>query len=364
MIPVIFDHVAAEEPSFRLADLQSPPAGASHMIAPNELLRDAAGKSITAIKDWEKKREQLQAAWIKHLGPMATVRKAGQDYPAPEIEVLEEVVIDGFLRKKIRYATEPGQKSRAYLLIPEKTETPMPAIVFFHGTNPLSYHQGPGVFGVDNRATAYHLAKRGYVVICPQNSIWPESDEIQLDYRRVTEEFRKRNPENRGMARMILDGQIAVDILVSLKEVDANRIGCTGHSLGGKQALYLPAFDERVVCSVSSEGGIGVEQSNWEADWYLGPDVKKPDFPLNHAEIVAMIAPRPFLGLGGDASDGAATWPYMEAALPVYRLYGEPPLIGLFNHKQGHSLPPDAEQLMYDWFDCYLANRGVQNQQY
>lgn len=153
---------------------------------------------------------------------------------------------------------------------------------------------------------------------------------------------------------MVLDAQVAVDILTSMKEVDPKRIGCTGHSLGGKQALYLPAFDERVACSVSSEGGVGIEQTNWEADWYLGPDVKKKGFPLSHREIVAMIAPRPFLLIGGDASDGDASWPYIEAAMPVYRLFGEPVCIGLYNHKQGHAMPPEAEIKTYEWFDAFL----------
>jgi len=174
-------------------------------------------------------------------------------------------------------------------------------------------------------------------------------------YREVSEEFRRRNPDNWGMARMILDAQIAVDILVSLKEVDPQRIGCTGHSLGGKQALYLPAFDERVDCSVSSEGGIGIEQSNWEAEWYLGPPSKEAGFPLHHREILAMIAPRPFLLIGGDDSDGDASWLYIAAAMSVYRLYGDPPHLGLFNHKKGHAMPPEAEKSTYEWFDAFLV---------
>jgi S-formylglutathione hydrolase FrmB len=163
---------------------------------------------------------------------------------------------------------------------------------------------------------------------------------------------------------MILDAQIAVDILVSMKEVDPKRIGATGHSLGGKQAFYVPAFDERVYCSVSSEGGIGFEQTNWHDEWYLGRDIRKPDFPLNPREIVAMIAPRPFLVLGGatdgdradpNAADGDASWQYIAAALPVYRLYGEPVRIGLFNHRKGHIIPPEAEEKTSQWFNTFLS---------
>ena len=335
-----------------LKDVQVPPAG---QAATSNCLLNTDGSAISTIAEWEKNRTRLREEWIKYLGPMASVREKGKQYDPPSLEILEEIEIDGFVRKKILYTTEPGQQVRAYLMLPKRIETPRPAVVVFHGTTPQSYHQTAGVFDTGVRAMGYHLVKKGYVVICPQNSIWPNSDEIQLVFREVTKEFRARNPDNWGMARMILDAQIAIDILVSLPEVDAQRIGCLGHSLGGKQALYLPAFDERVYCSVSSEGGIGIEQCNWDADWYLGPPSKEEGFPRCHREILAMIAPRPFLLIGGNASDGDDSWPYIAAAMPIYRLYGEPASLGLFNHKQGHSVPPEAEKIMYEWLDAFLV---------
>ena len=38
----------------------------------------------------------------------------------------------------------------------------------------------------------------------------------------------------------------------------------------------------------------------------------------------------------------------------MYRLYGDPPRLGLFNHKQGHCVPPAAERQIYNWLDTYL----------
>lgn len=64
-----------------------------------------------------------------------------------------------------------------------------------------------------------------------------------------------------------------------------------------------------------------------------------------------MIAPRRFLlaGSGGgvcedtgawiDGYDGDRSWPYVEAALPVYRLYGAAAALGYLSHGHGHSLP-------------------------
>jgi hypothetical protein len=66
-----------------------------------------------------------------------------------------------------------------------------------------------------------------------------------------------------------------------------------------------------------------------------------------------LIAPRPFLLLGGDSADGDRGWPFIAAALPVYKLYGDTPRVGQFNHKQGHSVPPEAERRIYEWLETY-----------
>jgi fermentation-respiration switch protein FrsA (DUF1100 family) len=158
------------------------------------------------------------------------------------------------------------------------------------------------------------------------------------------------------MDRMLLDGLIAVDLLLAQPLVDPQRIGCIGHSLGAKEVLYLAAFDPRVQVTVSSEGGIGTTFSNWHDPWYLGEAIRQPGFGREHHELLALIAPRPFLLVGGDSSDGDQSWPYIDAALPVYRLLGDgPPALGLLNHKQGHSVPSEAFAKMLEWLGTYLS---------
>ena len=88
--------------------------------------------------------------------------------------------------------------------------------------------------------------------------------------------------------------------------------------------LYLAAFDPRVRATVSSEGGIGLGYSNWDAPWYLDHEIKGRQMQLNHAELLALIAPRAFLLMGGDSADGDISWPYIEATMPVWKLAGEP----------------------------------------
>ena len=53
---------------------------------------------------------------------------------------------------------------------------------------------------------------------------------------------------------MVWDMQRGLDYLASRPEVNPSSLGCIGHSLGGQQALFLAALDERVRAAVSSCG--------------------------------------------------------------------------------------------------------------
>jgi hypothetical protein len=145
-----------------------------------------------------------------------------------------------------------------------------------------------------------------------------------------------------------------VDYLESLPYVDKDRIGCIGHSLGAKEVLYAAAFDERYKVAVFSEGGIGLSFSNWDAIWYLGSDIKKSDFDLEHHQLIALIAPRAFLLLAGNSADNDKSWAFIASATPVYKLLGMTENIGWFNHRFGHRYPPEAQAVTEAFIDRHL----------
>ncbi len=331
-----------------LQEIQTPPAKLP-ADAPklSDLLIDGNGKKIDSLAGWKHRREELRKWWLEFLGPMPAERKGAQ-----KLEVLQEDRPEGVIRQLVQYEVEPGILTQAYLLKPAKQEGKVPGVAAFHSTVDESILQPAGVKGVPEKAFGLRFAQRGRVVFCPRNYLWPDNTHIAA--KEEAETFQKRMPKSKGMAKMLYDSLVAVDILASLPEVDAARIGAVGHSLGAKETLYLAAFDERVKVTVSSEGGIGTRFSNWDALWYLGDSIKAAGFTHEHHELLALAAPRPFLLLGGNSADGDRGWPFIEQALRVYQLYGSPLRVGQFNHKKGHAVPPEAEQRIEEWFAAYL----------
>lgn len=333
-----------------LAEVQRPPATLPGKTVPlPSLLVDEAGRAIRSVEAWQQRREQLRAWWLQFLGAYHLQRPA-----APRIEVLEVDRREGVLRQRIRYEVEPGLLVEAYLLKPQPLPPSCPGAIALHSTNRLTIRQPAGVEGEPEKAFGLKLAQRGFVVICPRCFLW--SDDLSISYQRHVEHFQARHPGSRGMAKMLYDAMVAVDVLCSVGEVDPTRLAAVGHSLGAKEVLYLAAFDRRIGVTVSSEGGIGTRFSNWEAPWYLGDDIRHESFSTReHHELLGLIAPRAFLLVGGDSADGDRSWPFISAALPVYQLFGSPARIGLFNHRQGHSVPPEAERRIYEWIEAYAG---------
>jgi Dienelactone hydrolase family len=331
-----------------LKEIQTPPAQLP-ADAPklNDLLSDARGQKVDSLDAWKSRRKELRKWWLEFLGPLPAERKA-----APKLGVLAEDRLEGVVRQLVRYEVEPGILTQAYLLKPARQDGRVPGVAAFHSTVDESILQPAGVKGVPEKAFGLRFARQGRVVLCPRNYLWPDNTHIAA--KEEAEKFQKRKPSAKGMAKMLYDSLVAVDILASLPEVDADRIGAVGHSLGAKETLYLAAFDERVKVTVSSEGGIGTKFSNWDALWYLGDSIQGPDFTHEHHELLALAAPRPFLLLGGDSADGDRGWPFIEQALRVYQLYGNPPRVGQYNHRKGHAVPPEAELRIEEWFATYL----------
>lgn len=333
-----------------LAEVTTPPASfptdfAGHM----EPLLEHNGQPVRHLEDWKQRRAGLLEQWNQLLGPMPAA-------PRATYEVVATETLEGFLRQKIRYENEPGQMIEAWLLLPAgpRASRSRAGLVALHQTTGDTIDQIAGVTDSGPQAIGPVLAKRGFVVLCPRCFLWEKAPTLIA----AVEQFQARHPGALGMKKMLWDASRAVDILQTVEAVDPARLGAIGHSLGSKETLYLAAFDERIKAAVASEGGLTLKSTNWVSPWYLGPVVREPDFARNHHELLALIAPRAMLILGGEsgpgAADGERSWPLIKAAQAIYPLYGQPVRLGLLNHRQGHSIPASAMNRSIEWLETAL----------
>lgn len=311
------------------------------------LLRAADGTKITTRAGWEKARQGLRDAWRKHLGPRPAK-------PATlDVRIEETKKLDGYTRQLLTFAAEGTDRIRTYLLVPNglRPGEKRPAVVVFHPTTRDTLKEPAGLGKRADMALAVQLTKRGYVTLSPECYILKDPKNWADGQAKA---LARRRPGWTGMDKMTFDASRCVDFLESLPAVDHKRIGCIGHSLGAKEVLYAMAFEPRYQVGVFNEGGIGLRMSNWTDPWYLTAKMKAHISAFEHHQILALVAPRPFLVLGGGSADGPASWPFIAAVLPVYELYGARERVGLFDHKGKHSFPPEARLLAYRWLDYWL----------
>jgi dienelactone hydrolase len=309
------------------------------------LLRTQDGQAITTKEGWERQQRALRSAWLQRLGqPPARPKELDVEVQSREMQPDHE-------RLLVRFTTEDGDRIRAYLLLPKglPERDKRPAVIVFHPTTRETLREPAGLGTRPQLALALHLVRRGYVTLSPECYIMKGGD-ARLQAR----ELARRRPGWTGLGKMTFDASRCVDYLETLVAVDRSRIGCFGHSLGAKEVLYAMAFEPRLKAGVFNEGGIGLRMSNWTDPWYLTAAMKEHIPAMENHQVMALIAPRPFLVLGGDDADGKASWAFVKEARRVYVLLGAADRIGLYDHQGGHSFPEKARQLAYEWLDYWL----------
>src|SRR5438445_8708614 len=158
-----------------------------------------------------------------------------------DVKISEEVKTAGYLRKKLTFAVEKDDRVPAYLLIPLERDGKLPAVLCLHQTVAIGKDEPVGLGTRENLAYAHHLAERGYVTLAPD---YPSFGEYTYDFT--------KSKFASGSMVAIWNNMRAVDLLVSLPEVDGERIGVIGHSLGGHNAMFTAAFDTRIKAIVSN----------------------------------------------------------------------------------------------------------------
>lgn len=310
---------------------------------------------IRKARDWEVRRGQALAGLRAVMGPLP-----GKERRVPlEVEVLAEERVGTVRRQKIRYRTEPGDRVQAYLFLPETKGRKVPAVLCLQQTTQLGKAEAAGLGGDPNLHYALHLAQRGYVTLAPD---YPGFGESRWDFDAAGKApFHYQS----GTAKAVWDNLRSVDLLETLPEVDRSRIGCLGHSLGGHMTIFTAVFDPRLKVLVSSCGFSHFRKDDvpsWTGPRYMpriasefGNDPAR--VPFDFPELIAALAPRPFLACAAkkdDDFDYTGVEEVIRAARPVYRLYGSEGKVEAFYPEGGHGFPPEARERAYAFLDRFL----------
>lgn len=344
---------------------------------------DGQTRAVTNREDWRRRRTQIIAGMEAAMGLLP---KRDAELPLdPQItEVKEE---EGYTRLKLTIAVANPPADRAdsrgatgdsppagtqdrlplYLLLPRKPAGErLPAMLALHQTVPIGKDEPAGLGNRVNLKYGQELARRGYVVAAPD---YPSFGEYPYDFQ--TDGYTS------GTMKGIVNHMCAVDLLVSRPEVDAERIGVIGHSLGGHNAMFVGVFDQRLKVIVSSCGWTpfhdyyGGKIAGWTSDRYM-PRLRdiyelNPDrVPFDFYEVVAALAPRAFFSnspLHDDNFDVAGVRKAIAAAQPVYALLGAADQLQVRHPNSAHDFPPEVREEVYRFIDEVLRGGKVKSEE-
>jgi dienelactone hydrolase len=339
------------------ADLPSPQLDRNYLLA----YRDEAGRiaPVRTTADWLTRRASIVSAMQQIMGPLPGAAKR-----CPlDMQIEEDVDCGSYARMLISYASEPGGRVPAYLLVPNDAlagKRKAKAILCLHPTDSKLGHKiVVGLGGKPHRDYARELAERGYVTLAPS---YPLLANYQPDLQALGYES--------GTMKAIWDNIRGIDLLESLPYVRVDGFGVIGHSLGGHNSVFTAVFDERIKVVVSNSGldslsdYYGGDPKHWQAGqgWCQNRYMPKlanysgrlPELPFDFPEIVGTLAPRACF-ISAPLRDSNFSWQSVDrvaaAARQIYTLYGKPDNLIVEHPDSEHDFTDAMREKAYKLFD-------------
>lgn len=295
----------------------------------------------------------------------------GGDWPKPgplKVQVRETIKKDGYTLISVFYEAEPGDAVPANLLIPDTATaaTPAPGIAVWHQHNgnwPLGKSEPSGLAGLPMHHTGVALAKAGYVVVCPDALCFgermdPTKKQQGGNYERF--EFLRYVVAGKCLAwKHILDMKRAIDFLVSRPEVQSDKLGCYGHSMGSTHTWMVGPWEPRLKCLVGNCCLPTYKAIHREHMLHCFPNFVPGIFQYGDTpDIAALIAPRP-LHLNFGETDGGSPIDEVRRGIDVIAnayasMHAEKNFSSFIEPATGHVLSEEMWKRTLNWFNRHL----------
>ncbi|MPZ17836.1 MAG: hypothetical protein GEV06_08000 [Luteitalea sp.] len=321
---------------------------------------------VTDRQQWEARKNELREIALNSAGLWPPLPKTPLNP-----RVFDEKRGNGFRVAKVYFESLPGFLATGNLYRPEAGSGPFPAVLSAHGHwqyGRLNNEEGGSVPG-----RAIDLARMGFVLL--SIDMVGYNDSLQLPHDRVKSraqlkadqplpyearlfrpDFAFPRAELYGLSLaglQLWNGIRAIDFLVSLPEVDAQRIGVTGASGGATQTLLLMAVDDRIQAA-APVNIIGATK-------HPGCRCENPRGLWRHTstiELSATFAPKPLLL--PSATEDPWTHSFPERELPIfkkyYALYGAEDQVANVHVTAGHNYNAETRAAVYAWFARHLKS--------
>jgi dienelactone hydrolase len=267
-----------------------------------------APPSYRSLAEWEAQRNVLRQQILLSAG-LAPLPAKTPLHP----QVFGRLERDGYSIERVLLETLPGYYLGGNLYRPRGKAGKLPGILIAHGhwdygrleNQPLDSTPVQGI----------SMARQGYLIFAYDMVGYNDTIQTPHEFGGPREQLWSFGP----LSLQLWNSIRALDFLLSLDQIDPERVGITGASGGGTQTFLLTAVDDRIrfsapvnMVSAIMQGGCVCENA---------PGLRRR---TNNVEIAALAAPRPMILISGpqDWTKNVARDEY-PAIRRIYELYGK-----------------------------------------
>ncbi len=301
--------------------------------------------------------ERRQELWGL-LGDLPWTHRPG---PAKPVKTEEH---EGYTLERLVLDLNGVESVPALLLIPHRRQQPAPGLLYIH------WHGGMYDLGKEQLQVGVE-AQPAYAPVCADKGLVTLAIDSWCFGERKHESDGHTGEED-TFKLMLWKGQVlwgmmmfdefrALDYLAHRPEVDPQRLGVLGMSMGSTKAWWLAALDPRirlcldVCCLTDYEELIKTHNLRGHGIYYYVPSLLKH---FDTSQINELIVPRPRLSVNGrrdPLTPPAGVERVRGHLLPLYEKYDhrEDCRIELFDCE--HVELPEMRKLILEWVDRYLV---------